>query len=77
MNPTYEELTYIEIDTDVRRDFQFISTKELQTLLKTCMKRTKEQDFIKQLDVKQFKNSCVMKLCQKCKTKKYLLLNGL
>jgi hypothetical protein len=66
INETIEEVKYIQIENDNRKDITKISVKEMQNTLKTAMKRTEEQDFKGKLGVNNFNNNEVNKFRQKC-----------
>ena len=70
INETIEEVKYIQIENDNRKDITKISVKEMQNTLKTAMKRTEEQDFKGKLGVNNFNNNEVNKFRQKCQNAK-------
>jgi hypothetical protein len=70
INETIEEVKYIQIENDNRKDITKISVKDMQNTLKTAMKRTEEQDFKGKLGVNNFNNNEVNKFRQKCQNAK-------
>jgi hypothetical protein len=70
INTIDEEVKFIQLENDNRKDIRNISVKEMQITLKVALKRIEEQDFKRRLGVDQFDNRNVTKIRQSCQNAK-------
>jgi hypothetical protein len=70
INSNNQMLKYLMIDATTRKKIEDVTTKELQTILKKILKKTKSQDFKKKLKIDEFEETNVMNFRKTCRNSK-------
>jgi hypothetical protein len=67
----YEDLKYLNISQQLRKEISKITTKEFQNILKIALGKTEKMDFNKKLSVQNFDCSTIVSFRRQCKNAKF------